>query len=650
MTSSHRSGGVHPPGQPPPLPGAPATKRKIDLGTQWRPESHRSGWPYALDALASLHVSGGVLLEGFVEKKFAWGGDPGDALNDPAPHTRPWVGFWHNPPTVHESFNATGHAPADILATELWRDSVPHCAGLFTLSAHLRRWLRERVRVPVCDLRHPTGQPAITFSPWRYAANPRRKVIQVGWWLRRVESLRELGVTSLEKAVLSPFPRSSDAHDEHGWADYGRADGVTQLAYLDDRAYDQLLAENIVFLDLYDSSANNAIVECIVRMTPVLVNPLPAVVEYLGEGYPLYFTDLREAARKAEDISLVVAAHHYLRDAPIRGQLSAAHFRRAFAGSAIYRNLPSPGGPRLAGALDWERILAPWTPRALRPPPVPERGVPFGGRTPARDPELTVFASVYAADDDLDQFLRDLCGQTAFGSCELLLFDVRPSHRDPEAVATAIRARQRDHPNIRYLPLDSDPGLYQIWNRAVRLSASPLLTNANLDDRKAPDSLERQLSALRDNPGADLACGALLITTTPNESWEANTASRLWFAKFANGTSDTSSLGSDTEFGVDDLFLHDTVGRRVESHNIPHCMPMWRGSLHQRFGLFNPRDFGAIADWEFWVRCASQGARFTLLRETLGLYYLNAWSHNRRLSNATEKARVLQMYRERDHA
>lgn len=322
--------------------GWPRPEPKIDIGIQWRPETHHSGWPYALDALASLHMPGGVVLEGFIEKKFAWGGDPGDLRNDPRPHIRPWVGFWHNPPNVHESFNRVGHAPGDILDSWLWRESAPHCLGLFTLSRYLKRWLEERVSIPVCSLLHPTGRPSAMFGARRYATNPRRKIVQVGWWLRRIESLYNLDVPSLEKVVLNPFPQGSSRHSDEGWADYGRYRGVTQLAYLDHHGYDLLLAENIVFLDLYDSSANNAIVECIARLTPILVNPLPAVVEYLGEGYPFYFTDLGEAAAKAQNMRLVVAAYQYLRDAPVRQRLTGDQFRQAFVQSRIYRDLPPP--------------------------------------------------------------------------------------------------------------------------------------------------------------------------------------------------------------------------------------------------------------------------------------------------------------------
>jgi hypothetical protein len=114
---------------------------------------------------------------------------------------------------------------------------------------------------------------------------------------------------------------------------------VRVVDYRADMEYDRLLSRNLVFLDLYDSSANNALVECIVRGTPVLVNPLDAVVEYLGVDYPLYFDNLAEAAAKAEDLALVLSAHEYLMDSPNRARLSGQYFLKSVVESKIYRSL-----------------------------------------------------------------------------------------------------------------------------------------------------------------------------------------------------------------------------------------------------------------------------------------------------------------------
>ena len=97
--------------------------------------------------------------------------------------------------------------------------------------------------------------------------------------------------------------------------------------------------KNIAFLDLYDSSANNAIIECLARATPILVNPLPAVVEYLGQDYPFYFNDLDEAAEKAKDFSLIKDTHEFMLNCEIREKLSGDYFRKEFEESEVYKLL-----------------------------------------------------------------------------------------------------------------------------------------------------------------------------------------------------------------------------------------------------------------------------------------------------------------------
>lgn len=57
--------------------------------------------------------------------------------------------------------------------------------------------------------------------------------------------------------------------------------------------YDELLTKNIVFIDLFDAASNNTIVECIIRNTPIIVNKVGGVSEYLGNNYPLYFDDIK---------------------------------------------------------------------------------------------------------------------------------------------------------------------------------------------------------------------------------------------------------------------------------------------------------------------------------------------------------------------
>ena len=58
--------------------------------------------------------------------------------------------------------------------------------------------------------------------------------------------------------------------------------------------------------------ANNAVVECIVRNTPLVVNRLPALEEYLGKDYPLFF-DRIEDATGLFAVDKILTGHTYLK-------------------------------------------------------------------------------------------------------------------------------------------------------------------------------------------------------------------------------------------------------------------------------------------------------------------------------------------------
>jgi hypothetical protein len=72
------------------------------------------------------------------------------------------------------------------------------------------------------------------------------------------------------------------------------------------------LSQNIVFIKLIDSSAVNTLIESMIRNTPILINPIEAVVEYLGKHYPLYYNSIEEAGIKANNMDLIKKAYNYL--------------------------------------------------------------------------------------------------------------------------------------------------------------------------------------------------------------------------------------------------------------------------------------------------------------------------------------------------
>ena len=353
----------------------PISTGKIDIGNQLVYSNHRSGWSFAIEALRPLHNPQGILFDGSLENQFyrqysdtkqpspldldkmqvdiALENVSSSAKKRIIPYQQPWVGFMHNPQSMPIWFNYQ-KSPQKLLEKEIWQASLPHCLGLFSLSEYHAEWLRKQTGKPVSVLIHPTEIPDKQFNFDRFIANSQKKVVQIGWWLRKLHSIYQLPLdrhnclgyekirlgfpSDSAEAVLTKFMKV-ESRIYKIKIDEAYFINTRVIRHLPDDEYDDLLAMNIAFIDLYDASANNGIIECIARATPLLVNPLPAVEEYLGEDYPMYFDTLEEAAAKSLDTSLILETHQYLKSCETRHKLSAAYFLDSFCNSEVYQSI-----------------------------------------------------------------------------------------------------------------------------------------------------------------------------------------------------------------------------------------------------------------------------------------------------------------------
>jgi hypothetical protein len=314
--------------------------------------AHRCGWSFAIHALTALHNSQGVLFDGYLEDSFLW--QERQLGPKRVPYTRPWVGFLHNPPNMPNWFYYQD-SPQVLFARDDWQESLPNCIGLFTLSEYYAQWLRARIDKPVSALIYPTEIPESQFDFEGFMANPSKKIIQLGWWLRKLAAIYQLPIAQdnplgYQKIKLNPaFAIGAEENLQKLVAKQIDVEQITiepiffentqDLTHIPNQDYDELLSKNIGFMHLHDTSANTAIIECIARATPLLVNPLPAVVEYLGDEYPFYFNTLAEAADKAMNIPLIEQTHHYLKRCETRQKLSAEYFIQSMKSSEVYQRI-----------------------------------------------------------------------------------------------------------------------------------------------------------------------------------------------------------------------------------------------------------------------------------------------------------------------
>jgi hypothetical protein len=91
---------------------------------------------------------------------------------------------------------------------------------------------------------------------------------------------------------------------------YNLINKVNVLDRLSDEHYDNLLIDCIVFADYTDVAASNTILECISRCTPILVPKLPSIIEYLGEEYPLFFTEIKSIPELLTEKNIIGASDY----------------------------------------------------------------------------------------------------------------------------------------------------------------------------------------------------------------------------------------------------------------------------------------------------------------------------------------------------
>jgi hypothetical protein len=303
----------------------PVKKLRMNRHFAW--DHHRDGWG-RVERLVQERFTcpDGVLFISAVE----------DQLFGVAPIEEPWVGILHQVPR----HDLPGFPDVDrFLKLDAWRASEPHCLGLWTLTEYVRQFLvRSGVRVPVGVLPYPSARDVPMFEWRRFAGRERPRLLHVGEFLRDYQAFFDLDVPGWQKQLNEPT-------DWALWSDKLRVnDSVQVVPAVEDAEYDQLLTESVVFLHLRDAPANTVIVECLARGTPVCVNRVGGVEEYLGADYPLYHDG--DAPAVLQDRARIRAAHLFLLERRERFG-SDQQFLDRIANSAIYRSLPVP--PSLQG-------------------------------------------------------------------------------------------------------------------------------------------------------------------------------------------------------------------------------------------------------------------------------------------------------------
>lgn len=204
----------------------------------------------------------------------------------------------------------------------------------------------------------------------------------------------------------------------------------------------------------------------------------------------------------------------------------------------------------------------------------------------------SLFCSFFKGRKFIEGYLKNIYEQSIFKDVEFIFLDCSSPENESQDLLSKIT-----EPNIKCHRLKYDPGLYAAWNIAVKLCSAPIIGNWNIDDRKNKDGLEILLKQFDKDPELDLVYGHTYISREANEEYVNNSFEEMY-----------------------PCFPHTL--ENLFRNNSPHCMPLWKKSLHDRFGYFN-EEYKTASDGDFWLRCAIGGAKIQLVNHPVGLYYEN---------------------------
>jgi hypothetical protein len=241
-----------------------------------------------------------------------------------------WTGILHNVVGSFSEVDKDHILPVcDLVKSNNLQKSLSNCMGIFALSDHVAKYLESNLDIPVETLYHPIPNMPVSFNIDEYLKG--YSVIHIGQWMRKYQSFLDLKLPKHSKKIASCESWHFEQINKMNCQVIPRMDKIE---------YNCLFKNHVVFLDFYDVSACNVVMECIAANTPIVIRNHPANVEYLGKDYPLYFDTIEEAEFKLNCDDLIYQGHKYLLEMD-KEKFNIRNFIKSLKNSKIFRNLPN---------------------------------------------------------------------------------------------------------------------------------------------------------------------------------------------------------------------------------------------------------------------------------------------------------------------
>ena len=287
--------------------------------------------------------------------------------------------------------------------------------------------------------------------------------------------------------------------------------------------------------------------------------------------------------------------------------------------------------------------------------------------------EITIVTSFFNADKYITHFLNNVNNIIGYNKlCLHYAYNIDGSHNQNEKVLDILNNFSLLHPNFKLINInkEDDKGLYHLWNLAVKTTITPYMMTLNIDDMCYPNYIINGLKYIKyNNKIAILSC-PVNVTKTPNSKnyytrWYKT--KKIYYDKRFNlnlqlkkanvvynkgkyielycnrnykkisykipSNFKKSIFVEYNEYCLEDMFIDWNNNNNYNSFCIPHCCPIWKRELHNKYGEFDYTKYGIYADFEFWLRVMKDNNKCFLMKKAEVLYLEDDNSLERRSSN-----------------
>lgn len=218
----------------------------------------------------------------------------------------------------------------------------------------------------------------------------------------------------------------------------------------------------------------------------------------------------------------------------------------------------------------------------------------------------TILIAIYKAGQYIEAKIKNLKQQTYFDRCNIVLLNCQNLDNEATVYADFLA----ENPNVMEISYDKHTRLYPTWNDGIKTTESTYIMNSNVDDMLHPQYVEACSKWLDENQDYCCVTTGILLTHKPNQLWPN------WDWK-------------------------DRLPFRVYPTSTAGPCPLWRRSLHDKYGFFG--NYRVIGDAKMWEKWLAGGEKFGMLKRDFVLYYAHSGSLERRTDTKGQSFRDLDL-------